>query len=490
MNEIEVVQQFAEAGYQISPKAASIISGCNGYAKDIINRVIKSLDDSVLVVDVNHIESIQSQLEHTKKTELSASFVDEVEVNILSDISEQSTCIGEYEEFVQYFRNRYSRLSEMIRARISARPIESIYRKNRNMEYGEISIIGMVSEIKTTAKGHKLIELEDPTGRFPVLVLKKDNKLFELSNHIVLDEVIGVTGSLTNKNDLLIANNIIWPDLPNPRRNEKNKDRSKNKGRAILISDLHVGSNTFLEDAWLRFIDWLNLKIGEEKQKALAKQVKYIVVAGDLVDGIGVYPNQEKELLIKNINKQYEKAAEYFSEIPKKIRVIIAPGNHDAVRQFEPQPKLGYEFTSMFSNNISFVGNPALIEINGVHILIYHGKSMDDLIPSVPGMSYQNPSKVMIEMLRRRHLSPIYGGSNSIAPELSDHFIIDPIPDILHCGHVHTVGIARYKGVLVINSGAWQDQTEYQKHNNINPVPARASMVDLNTMNTSILKFM
>lgn len=475
MNEIEVVQQFAEAGYQISPKAASIISGCNGHAKDIINRVIKSLDDSVLVVDVNHIESIQSP-----------ELQDEAKLNILSDISEQSTCIGEYEEFVQYFRNRYSRLSEMIRARISARPIESINRKNRNMEYCEISIIGMVSEIKTTSKGHKLIELEDPTGIFPVLVLKKDNKLFELSNHIVLDEVIGVTGSLTNKNNLLIANNIIWPDLPNPRREKKRK----NKGKAILISDLHIGSNTFLEDEWLRFIDWLNLKIGEEKQKALAKQVKYLVVAGDLVDGIGVYPNQEKELLIKNIHKQYEKASEYFSEIPKKIRVIIAPGNHDAVRQSEPQPKLGYEITSMFSNNISFVGNPALIEIQGVHILIYHGKSMDDLIPSVPGMSYQNPSKVMIEILRRRHLSPIYGGRNSIAPELSDHFIIDPIPDILHCGHVHTVGIAKYKGVLVINSGAWQDQTEYQKHNNINPVPARASLVDLNTMNTSILKFM
>ncbi|MFQ6072740.1 MAG: OB-fold nucleic acid binding domain-containing protein, partial [Methanosarcinales archaeon] len=238
MNEIEVVQQFAEAGYQISPKAASIISGCNGHAKDIINRVIKSLDDSVLVVDVNHI---QREIKE----------VDEVEVNILSDISEQSTCIGEYEEFVQYFRNRYSKLSEMIRARISARPIESINRKNRNMEYGEISIIGMVSEIKTTAKGHKLIELEDPTGRFPVLVLKKDNKLFEQSNHIVLDEVIGVTGSLTNKNDLLIANNIIWPDLPNPRKDKQNKDqnKNKNKGKAILISDLHVGSNTFLEDA-------------------------------------------------------------------------------------------------------------------------------------------------------------------------------------------------------------------------------------------------
>jgi len=47
-------------------------------------------------------------------------------VTILKDITNQSTCIGEYTEFVQYFRDRYSSLGEILRKRLGARPIESL----------------------------------------------------------------------------------------------------------------------------------------------------------------------------------------------------------------------------------------------------------------------------------------------------------------------------------------------------------------------------
>ncbi len=57
----------------------------------------------------------------------------------------------------------------------------------------------------------------------------------------------------------------------------------------------------------------------------------------------------------------------------------------------------------------------------------------------------------MVEMLRRRHLSPIYRDRVSIAPGHQDHYVIHKPPS--NCGHVHTVGIARYKGVAAINSG-------------------------------------
>jgi DNA polymerase II small subunit len=114
---------------------------------------------------------------------------------------------------------------------------------------------------------------------------------------------------------------------------------------------------------------------------------------------------------------------------------------------------------------------------------------MDDLIASIPGFSYAEPSKPMTEMLRMRHLSPIYGGRVSIAPEKQDHFVIDPIPDILHCGHVHTVGVSRYKNVLTINSGTWQSQTEFQKRMNLQPMPARATVVNLANMEHRIMQF-
>jgi DNA polymerase II small subunit len=221
----------------------------------------------------------------------------------------------------------------------------------------------------------------------------------------------------------------------------------------------------------------------------LAERVKYLIIAGDIVDGIGIYPNQEEELVIPDIYEQYRAAAEHLADVPSHIRIIIAPGNHDAVRLAEPQPALPEEIQSMFTPNVTFVGNPALVELAGVTILIYHGRSLDDLVAAVPSITYHKPDRAMIEMLKHRHLAPTYGGRNSIAPEKTDHLIIDPVPDILLCGHVHTVGVSKYRGTTVINSGTWQSQTEFQKRMNLVPVPGCASLVNLNTLETSILKF-
>lgn len=136
-----------------------------------------------------------------------------------------------------------------------------------------------------------------------------------------------------------------------------------------------------------------------------------------------------------------------------------------------------------------FVGNPAWITLSGISVLIYHGRSIDDLVLRLPGITYANPEKAMIEMLRRRHLSPIYGSRVSIAPENEDHYVISHPPAILHCGHVHTVGIARYKGVAAINSGTWQSQTDFQKKMNIQPICAVAPIVDLATLKVRKLIF-
>jgi DNA polymerase II small subunit len=127
--------------------------------------------------------------------------------------------------------------------------------------------------------------------------------------------------------------------------------------------------------------------------------------------------------------------------------------------------------------------------LGGVSVLIYHGRSIDDLVMRIPGLSYAAPEKAMIEMLRRRHLSPIYGSRVSIAPEHADHYVISHPPAILHSGHVHTVGIARYKGVAVINSGTWQSQTDFQKKMNIQPQPGIVPIIDLASMTVRKLIF-
>ena len=82
------------------------------------------------------------------------------------------------------------------------------------------------------------------------------------------------------------------------------------------VMEVHVGSSQFLEDSWLSFLDFLKGESDSEDMRELAASIRYLVVAGDLVDGIGIYPDQEMELDILDVYDQYRKAAEYFKEVP------------------------------------------------------------------------------------------------------------------------------------------------------------------------------
>jgi DNA polymerase II small subunit (EC 2.7.7.7) len=44
------------------------------------------------------------------------------------------------------------------------------------------------------------------------------------------------------------------------------------------------------------------------------------------------------------VNEQYEEAARLIGEIRDDIKIIIAPGNHDASRIAEPQPAIPKEY--------------------------------------------------------------------------------------------------------------------------------------------------
>lgn len=536
----DIVKKLAGRGYMIEPGALQLLKG----RADLIDRLLAGMDPSAFMVTAGDVQRLMSQQETPAAPALSKAVRDTnvpglvgaardpgvtgpvkaardagtvrheseagspqrerdggtttegripaaakpekaYDVRVISDITNNSTCIGNYDEFVGFFRNRYAKLGEMIRGRMSARPIESL-RKNGGRrstgEKNEISIIGMIGDIRATSGGHRIAELEDQTGSINVL-FQKDGDLKDAA--LLLDEVIGITGQPTSDGGLFIPSAIAYPDVPYTNAPRRSGEPSV----AALLSDIHIGSDTFMEDGWLRFLDWVN---GDHSDgdNDLVDRLRYIIVAGDVVDGIGIYPGQEKELTITDVYDQYRKAAEYMSMIPRHIRVIVAPGNHDAVRQAEPQPALTQDVQAMFKqDNITFVGNPATVEIEGVRVMIYHGRSLDDLVSNLPGVSYSHPDAAMAELLKRRHLSPVYGGRVMIAPEARDHFVIDPLPDIIHSGHVHTVGVSRYRGVLLANSGTWQGQTEFQKRMNIQPDPCRIPLVELSTGEVKIVKF-
>ncbi|HIE34469.1 MAG TPA: DNA polymerase II small subunit, partial [Candidatus Altiarchaeales archaeon] len=129
------------------------------------------------------------------------------------------------------------------------------------------------------------------------------------------------------------------------------------------------------------------------------------------------------------------------------------------------------EFADLFPKNVMHVGNPAMLDIEGVKLLIYHGKSFDDLVFLKSRLSYARPCEIMVELLKRRHLAPKYGGFTSIAPEREDLLVIDELPDIFHTGHIHTYGTSFYKGIFLVNSSTWMAQSDYQTKRGIKAIP-------------------
>lgn len=404
-----------------------------------------------------------------------------LKIHTESDVSGRSTCEGILENFVEYFNGKYSNLRNILREREilkGAVPIE-VARKNKGED--NMRVIAMVSAKRESKKGYRFLDVEDPTGELTVLISGDDSKMQLLYDQILLDEVIGIMGRFSN--DIFVANEIFQPDLP-----LDNKAATADEPVYVaFISDIHVGSYLFQEKEFNHFIDCLNLK---GNNNDIFDKVKYVLVAGDLVDGIGVYPNQEKELSIPDIYKQYDFLASLLERVPDYIEIVLAMGNHDAVRGAEPQPRLDNDIGAPLYDlpNVHVVGNPVTVSLHGVRTLMYHGTSLDTVIGNLASCTYSKPETAMIEYLKRRYLVPVYG-SDVISPERVDYLTINSIPDILHCGHVHTNGYAIYRGVRIINSGTWQGRTKYQEELGHLPTPARVPVMNLQNLEVSVIHF-
>ncbi|MBN1169742.1 DNA-directed DNA polymerase II small subunit [Candidatus Micrarchaeota archaeon] len=378
------------------------------------------------------------------------------------DVTGKSRTKGGVDNFVSHFRNRYERISRMLRRSGTGDNIDLCDVVRHINE--KVRIIVLVSDVRETKKGNLLFEVEDLTGQFKVVV--SNEKAMEKARNVLKDDVVAFSGKILEP--FLIAEEIEWPDLPVIRE----KKRTEIDVASAYLSDIHFGSRYFLDKYLDTFSDWLH---GRGEAKELAGKVKYLNIAGDIVDGIGIYPNQEKDLVVKDIYRQYQMFDDFLEDLPDHIEVIAGPGNHDAVRRGEPQPAMGKD---LFESDIHRVGNPCSFSIEGIKHLMYHGTSIDSMIASVPGTSYSHPEKVMTEYLKRRHLSPLYGG-NLIIPENVDYMVVEEPPDVLHCGHVHKNGYTQYRGTFVINSGTFQDRTDFQIKQGHVPTPALVPVYEM-----------
>ena len=208
----------------------------------------------------------------------------------------------------------------------------------------------------------------------------------------------------------------------------------------------------------------------------------------DGVDGVGIYPNQDKDLNIPDLFNQYSRLGTMLQDLPDWVEVLLLPGNHDAVRPAEPQPALDPELQTDYTNTM-FVGNPCDFSLNGVRVLSYHGVSIMDFVASLRTVTFEPPEAAMRAMIDRRHLAPSWGGKTPLSPEPEDRLVIQEIPDIFVTGHVHGHQMEPYNCVNLVHSNTWQDQTNYQRMLGFQPKPCILTVVNLHTHAMAAIPF-
>jgi len=403
----------------------------------------------------------------------------------------------EVKDFIKHFRARFEGMKNLLADRPELEGLTSI--NKIGIKRQSLSLIGLVTSKRLTKNKNLILEVEDPTGRINVLINKDKEEVYAKGKEILLDDIIGIKAM--GDREFLFVNDILYPDSM-----LEEKHRIGNDESIAFISDVHVGSKLFLKESFLKFIDWINGMLGDEEERQEALKIKYLLIVGDTVDGVGVYPGQEKGLEIPDIEKQYDELARYLKMIRSDITIILSPGQHDSVRVAEPQPSIGTDYGSALHEipNLILVSNPSVIEVGigldkegletkGFRILMYHGASFHPIINELEELrlsrAYDNPTKVIKYLLKRRHLSPTHSFTPYIPHTDKDPMFIDIVPDIVATGDLHKSDIDIYNNILLIASSCWQATTPFEEKVGNHPDPCKVPLLNLKTRKLKVLDF-
>ncbi len=476
--------------------------------KDIENSGLTKFEDylnskNIVLTDAGIAEYLNSE----KKTKLNVQIIDpkktadsavpeETDYNVeFIDVYREICKKREIQDFVKLFNHRYKLLSEILRARKDLPSLMSINKINAKSDSHEISIIGMVTDIRESKNKHKIIEVEDPTGKINVLINKNNHEVFAQGNELVLDEVVAITGRPGD--GVVFCKKIFFPDVPLNKEFKKSPDMAY----AIVISDFHVGSKTFMAEEFEKMLGWICGDVGNDEQRAIASKIKYVLIPGDIIDGVGVFPSQRSNLEEEDVTVQYKMCADLLKKIPKNISIIICPGNHDPLRLAEPQPPIMKEFAKELAEmpNVFLLSNPGLVRIHrkgnfpGFDVLFYHGYSYFYYADKVESLRKLGGASEMANtmrfLLQKRHLAPTHTSTQYIPDPTKDPLVIKEVPDFIVSGHVHKASVLNYRNVSLVCGSCWDGISEYALKFGSLPEPARLIAINLQTREIRIMKF-
>jgi len=271
------------------------------------------------------------------------------------------------EDFVSFWRSKYTKMQGIILGRVR-KEFTSLNKIDSTRK--EVYVIGIVKTIEK--KGEKFsVELEDLTATTPVI--------FDDIEDLEIDDVIAIKG--ISAGNVIYGKQILYPDLPL-------RSPAKGYDKACFISDIHLEESPASD--FETFLKWF-----------VKEDTDYLFVSGDIGD-----------------IKLFEELVE---EHCYNKTIIVIPGEKES--QDYPATPINFK-----NKNIVSLSNPAIIELNGLKILVIH--------------------KFDLTMLKKRHL----GRTKIITKE--DYLTLEEVPDIVHCGHTHEPRVSNYKSVTIINSGS------------------------------------
>ncbi|MFW9856403.1 MAG: metallophosphoesterase [Candidatus Thorarchaeota archaeon] len=356
--------------------------------------------------------------------------------------------------FRNLFLDRFQRLSRIIRDQLT----DQGRILGRNLTIQEVPLdksgilIGMVQDTGVLHTGKFVIQLEDPTDEILTrCVMVQESTSFPEYHEILRDTVIGVAGDLPKKYEEGAITAFWGKDVIRPGLTPIRFQQNPRSGKILFLADIHYGAKSFATRAFANLVKLVQLDDLPPDLVAIAQDIKVVIVAGDLCDGVGQFPDQQANLSVSSLQAQYDGLSALFSKIPSYIQIIVIPGEHDATQMALPQPAIDREVgNSIFSlPNVLTHGNPLRVIIDGLNLLVYHGQGLEQLDPINPISSIQ-------QLLEYRHLAPEYGVTIPLVPAKRDYLVIDRVPEILVVGHSHQASMAEYKGVKIIACGTFQ----------------------------------
>ncbi len=475
MQDSKAIARVLSSGYMLDSKAFERISALptgtdvEGLVEKLLEQKAGATGEAKVITEDDVLKLIPEEEAPERERVV---VPDTPELEVLSDPTQAIAPAEGAEGFGRLFHDRYQRLFSIVRERLDTKSSSTVAATKHLAPGKKVKVAGLLAD-RTSRRGMVELKVDDPTGTLKVVC--QDGPAEKAALEAPLDSMVIVEVS-RGKSGQMFTDSVVLPDVPGHRAVS-----TSHRVYAVLLSDLHIGSRMFLADDFMRFLQWLNGSLGDTD---LVNRVKYVVIAGDLVDGVGVYPGQEFQLAERDPKRQYQMASEMLRQIPGHIQIVLSPGNHDAVRQALPQPAVAVDMAeSLYAmDNVRWVGDPAYIKMHGVTFLIYHGKSLDDVIATTPNLAYDKPTDAMKLLLRARHLAPTYGKRTALSPEMRDYMVVDQVPDVFHVGHVHSYGELSYRGTLLINSGTWQAQTSFQSNMGLYPTPSIIPILDLSTL--------